>query len=382
MDHSRSRYGTAPGGEAAALDDNYYEPLTVTVGPEDAGKQVRAVLQRRLGVSRKLLSQVKLTERGLTVNERRVYTTATVSEGDVIRLRMEREESTDILPQPMDLAIVYEDSYLLIVNKPAALIVHPTHGHYTGTLANGVVYHWKERGERVRFRPIHRLDEETSGLVAIAKTSYVHQQLSEQLQAGEVTKLYRACVYGIPAPRSGSVDGPIDRDPAQPHLRIVTPEGYPSLTRYDTLRSFGSAGGDSRDLVKRTAAGAGEDFRELSERTSDSGVEICRLSEERPSGRAAAVVRLKLETGRTHQIRVHMRHIGCPLIGDKLYGPDVPVPEWEEAVGRQALHAEKLGFRHPMTNERMEWTAPLPPELLRLERLLEREGGCSPGHER
>lgn len=367
MDHSHSRHGTAPGGDGAALGERYYEPLTVTVGPEDAGKQVRAVLQRRLGVSRKLLSQVKLTEHGLTVNERRVYTTATVTEGDVIRLRMEREESNDILPQPMDLEIVYEDSYLLIVNKPAALIVHPTHGHYTGTLANGVVHHWKERGERVRFRPIHRLDEETSGLVAIAKTSYVHQQLSEQLQAGQVTKLYRAYVYGIPAPRSGSVDGPIDRDPAQPHVRIVTPDGYPSLTRYDTLRSFGSAG---------------EEVRDLCERTLDSGVaELSQVSDERPSGRAAAVVRLKLETGRTHQIRVHMRHIGCPLIGDKLYGPDVPVPEWEEAVGRQALHAEKLGFRHPMTNETMEWTAPLPPELLRLERLLEREGGCSPGHE-
>ncbi|WP_306812657.1 RluA family pseudouridine synthase [Paenibacillus soyae] len=308
----------------------YYPPLTVEVTVEDAGKDVRKVLERRLGVSRKLLSQVKLTEHGLTVNEQRVYTTAKVAAGDVIRLRMEREESDDILPQPMPLDIVYEDEHLLIVNKPAGMIVHPTHGHYTGTLANGVVHHWREKGEKVRFRPIHRLDEETSGLVAIAKTGYVHQQLSEQLQAGQVTKLYRAYVYGVPAQLEGVVNEPIDRDKEQPHLRVVTPDGYPSVTKYEVIDSFEGAG-----------------------------------------GKCAASVKLKLETGRTHQIRVHMKHIGSPLIGDKMYGPgESGEAAWEAAVGRQALHAETLGFTHPMTKTRMEWVAALPPELEELERLL------------
>lgn len=309
-----------------SLDSLYYKPLEVQVEAADHGKQVRTVLERRLGISRKLLSQVKLTEHGLTVNERRVYTTAIVAEGDVIRVRMLREESDDILPEPIPLQIVFEDDDLLIVNKPAGIVVHPTHGHYTGTLANGVVHHWRQKGESVRFRPVHRLDEDTSGLVAIAKTSYVHQQLSEQLQARTVTKLYRAYVYGCPEPLAGTVDEPIDRDPLEPHMRIVMPDGYPSVTHYETSLSFGGA---------------------------------------------AAAVKLKLETGRTHQIRVHMRHIGCPLIGDKLYGPgENAVADWETAAGRQALHAETLGLTHPMTGKRMEWHAELPPELIRLEQAL------------
>ncbi|OBZ12294.1 RluA family pseudouridine synthase [Bacillus sp. FJAT-26390] len=313
------------------LETLYYSPLVAIVSEAEHGKTVRTVLERQLGVSRKLLSQVKLTEHGLTVNEVRAYTTAPVAAGDIIRVRMEREISEDILPQPIPLQIVFEDDDLLILNKPAGMIVHPTHGHYTGTLANGVVYHWLQKGERVRFRPVHRLDEETSGLVAVAKTSYVHQQLSEQMQANGFLKLYRAYVYGSPVPAEGTVDEPIDRDPAQPHIRIVTPEGYPSVTHYETISSFESAGGNTQ----------------------------------------AAAVRLKLETGRTHQIRVHMKHIGCPLIGDKMYGPEQgAVAAWETVAGRQALHAEILGFTHPLTKQWMEWQAALPPELEQLEQAL------------
>lgn len=316
----------------------YYPPLEVVVEAMDAGKEVRTVLERRLGVSRKLLSQVKLTEHGLTLNEERVYTSAKVSVGDVIRLRMEREESNDILPEDIPIEIVYEDDSLLIVNKPAGMVVHPTHGHYTGTLANAVVYHWKERGERVRFRPIHRLDEETSGLVAIAKTGYVHQQVSGQLQAGEVDKRYRAYVYGRPDPVNGTVVAPIDRDTERPHLRVVREDGYPSVTHYEMAETFETW----QDSAERGAAGW-----------------------------TASAVKLKLETGRTHQIRVHMRHIGCPLIGDKLYGPDGGgVEAWEATAGRHALHAETLSFVHPLTKVRMTWHAPLPSELLRLEETL------------
>nr|WP_256217451.1 RluA family pseudouridine synthase [Paenibacillus sp. OV219] len=289
---------------------------------------VRNVLERRLGVSRKLLSRVKLTERGITVNGERVYTNDRVAVGDVVELRMEQEESDDILPEQMALDIVYEDKDLLIVNKPPGLIVHPTHGHYTGTLANGVVYHWKSRGERVRFRPIHRLDEETSGLVAIAKNPYIHQQLSEQLQAGEVNKRYRAYLYGCPAEAMGTVDEPIDRDTDNPHLRVVKADGYPSVTHYEVEAVYG--------------------------------------------GGAAAKVRIKLETGRTHQIRVHLKHIGCPLIGDKLYGFAGEEAEGgssalEAAVQRQALHAAILSFKHPITGEQMTFEAKLPDDLQQLE---------------
>ncbi|WP_308635620.1 RluA family pseudouridine synthase [Paenibacillus silvisoli] len=313
----------------------YYEPLVVEVTEEDGGKMVRTVLERRLGVSRKLLSRLKLTEQGITVNGERVYTNDRVGAGDRIELRMEQEESDDILPEPMELDIVYEDADVLVVNKPPGIIVHPTHGHYTGTLANGVVHHWKQLGERVRFRPIHRLDEETSGLVAIAKTPYVHQQLSEQLQAGEVDKRYRAYMYGCPADGAGTVNEPIDRDADNPHLRVVTPEGYPSVTHYEVEAVYGD--------------------------------------------KAAAKVNIKLETGRTHQIRVHMKHLGCPLIGDKLYGyadegyegsAPAASASLEAAVSRQALHAAILSFTHPITRERMMFEAVLPDDLSRLETAL------------
>ncbi|AJY73636.1 RluA family pseudouridine synthase [Paenibacillus beijingensis] len=331
--------------------ESYYEPLTVTITESEQGRMVRTVLEKRLGVSRKLLSRLKLTEEGITLNGKRVYTSERVNAGDLLAIRMERETSDDILPQKMELDIVFEDDHLLVVNKPAGIVVHPTHGHYTGTLANGVVHHWKEKGEQVRFRPVHRLDEHTSGLVAIAKNPYVHQQLSEQHGDGTIEKRYLAFVYGTPQsgeavadvdsanePRqpdaeagtvSGTINGPIDRDPVSPHVRIVTPDGYPSVTHYETVRIFG----------------AGE----------------------------ASQVRLRLETGRTHQIRVHMKHIGCPLIGDPMYGaqPDRLHPQWEAAAGRQALHAELLAFTHPITRERISFKAELPPDLQQLVKLLE-----------
>ncbi len=134
------------------------------------------------------MSKLKLTERGITVNGERVYISVHVKAGDVVEARMEQERSDDILPQQLPLEILYEDDQLLIVNKEAGQIVHPTHGHYVNTVANAVVCHWQEKGVAARFRPIHRLDQETSGVLAIAKTPYAHQQVSEQMKRNEVTR--------------------------------------------------------------------------------------------------------------------------------------------------------------------------------------------------
>ncbi|GBF74771.1 hypothetical protein PA598K_03138 [Paenibacillus sp. 598K] len=313
------------------MSEQYYPPLSYTVAPEDDGMKVGTVLERRLGVSRKLMSRLKLTEQGIRLNGVRVYTSVKVKVGDIVTCAMEQESSDDILPEPMALDILYEDEHLLILNKAAGVIVHPTHGHYTGTLANGVVHYWLERGERYRFRPVHRLDQDTSGVVAVAKNPYVHQQLSLQMQRDEIDKRYCAFVEGAPSISVGTVDAPIDRDPAQPHVRIVTPQGYPSVTHYETVRTY--------------AAGA-------------------------------SLVRLRLETGRTHQIRVHMKHIGCPLLGDPMYGglgteADARLAAFGAELGRQALHAERLAFRHPWTGEPMTFAAPLPEDLRQLERRLE-----------
>jgi 23S rRNA pseudouridine1911/1915/1917 synthase len=390
---------------------HYYKPLIYIVPPEDDGILLKTVLRGRMHLSRKLLSRVKLTEQGITVNGERRYTNVSVRAGDRVEVRMQEEESEDILPEKMPLDILFEDEHLLILNKPAGTIVHPTHGHYTGTLANGVVHYWREKGENVRFRPVHRLDRETSGVLAVAKTPYVHQHISDQMAKGRVAKEYIALVYGRMITDAGTVDAPIDRHPAEPHFRIVTPDGQTAVTHYRVEAAY----------------------------------------------RLGSVVRIRLETGRTHQIRVHMRHLGHPVIGDGMYGPDsnhpdnplfhaddrdavpepalfqaderdvVPEPALSQAderdavpepalfradeggtaantapplekpvpepaplhayigaasshaddrpaypMNRQALHACKLGFFHPVTGEWREFTADLPADMQATVQYLQR----------
>jgi len=339
----------------------YYEPIIYEVPAEEDGFILKTILQNRMHLSRKLLSRLKLTEQGITVNGERQYISVRVHAGDRIEVRMLQEESDDILPQELPLAILYEDEHLLVVNKAAGMIVHPTHGHYVNTLANGVVHYWQQQGKSYRFRPIHRLDQETSGTLAIAKNPYVHQQVSEQMQAHRVKKEYVALVHGVMRDEEGTVTGPIDRDPEEPHIRIVTETGYPAVTHYKVERRY----------------------------------------------RDATLVRLWLETGRTHQIRVHMLHLGHPLVGDKLYklkpaaaDPLVePRQELESAahahdrgiqavreslaaedgspsygMERHALHACTLGFTHPGTKQWIEFEAPLPDDIRASLELLETIG--------
>lgn len=291
----------------------YYEPITYIVPAEDDGLELKAVLRRRMALSRKLLSRLKLTEEGITVNGLRRYISVRVQAGDVVEVRMEEEDSEDILPQDLPVDVIHEDEHLLIVNKPAGIIVHPTTGHWSNTLANGVVHMWQERGLRIRFRPVHRLDRETSGVLAIAKNPYVHQHISEQMKAGRVEKEYMALVHGVVEQEEGTVDAPIDRNPDSPHYRIVTPDGYPSVTHYRVAERL----------------------------------------------RSATLLSIRLETGRTHQIRVHMAHLGHPLVGDAMYG----TPEDRAGGGRHALHASRLAFLHPVLRTECIFQAPLPDDL-------------------
>ncbi|WP_379133143.1 RluA family pseudouridine synthase [Paenibacillus sp. sgz500958] len=321
---------------------SYYAPITYIVPPEEDDWILKTILQKRMDVSRKLLSRIKMTEQGITLNGERVYISVRVRAGDTVQIRMEIETSADILPEPVPIEILYEDEHLLVVNKAAGIIVHPTHGHYTGTLANGVVHYWEQQNKQYRFRPVHRLDQETSGVLVIAKNPYIHQHISEQMIAGTVDKRYTAFVHGVPASPSGDIDGPIDRDPEEPHRRIVTPSGYPSLTRYMVKEEFGAYG---------------------------------------------ARVELKLESGRTHQIRVHMTSIGCPLIGDGMYRHELygrgdlseaethqleNVAALDAAIPRQALHAVRLTLKHPILQREITFEAPLPPDMAALEALLSR----------
>ncbi|MFI2856447.1 RluA family pseudouridine synthase [Paenibacillus sp. JSM ZJ436] len=303
----------------------YYPPITYMVSEQEDGMLLKTILQKRMGVSRKLLSRLKLTEEGIQLNGVRVFISAAVKARDRVEIRMEQETSADIMPQPMELDILYEDEDLLVLNKPPGVIVHPTHGHYTGTLANGVVDYWEKQGLKYRFRAVHRLDQDTSGVLCIAKNPYVHQHISEQMIANTVDKRYVALVHGVPAKAQGELDGPIDRDPEEPHRRIVTPSGYPSLTRYEVQERYGDW---------------------------------------------ASMVGLKLETGRTHQIRVHMSSLGHALIGDTMYPQELLQPErkeeWERLdslIPRQALHAASLTLFHPIQRTEMIFKAPLPQDM-------------------
>lgn len=311
-------------------DSDYYAPIQFVANASDEGRGLRDVLRKRIGISRRLMVKLKTSDEGLSVNGEKVWSNHKVSEGDVISIRMETESSETILPQPMELDIVFEDDHLLVLNKPAGLIVHPTTGHYLNTLANGVMHYWQERGERIRFRPVHRLDENTSGLVIIAKHPLAQQQLSAQMQEGTVVKEYRTFVYGRPPELNGEINAPIGRQTEDPHRRVIREDGAPSQTFYEVSASY--------------------------------------------VGQASALD-IRLGTGRTHQIRVHLTSIGCPIIGDSYYTD----PKWSatelsnqlsKVIERQALHAARLGFNHPITDEPMLLEAALPADMQQLEQKL------------
>lgn len=301
-----------------------YLPLEYVVGEAEDGWSVKDVMRRRLGVSRKNLSRLKLTD-GIKLNGQSVYVSQVVRRGDLVAAIMAPEESDDILPQPMELHILYEDEDVLVLDKPAGTIVHPTHGHYTDTLANGVVHYWLHQGVSHRFRPVNRLDQDTSGVICIAKNKHAHHQLSEQWQRNLVEKAYWAIVEEVVSPHQGTIDAPIDRSPEDRKKRVVIEGGYPSITHYEVIEAFPQA--------------------------------------------PATWVSIRLETGRTHQIRVHMTYAGHPLIGDTFYGSDPPA----FPMRRQALHAFRLSFDQPRTGKRLSIEAPMPEDMQQLLNVLRGE---------
>jgi 23S rRNA pseudouridine1911/1915/1917 synthase len=252
---------------------------------------------------------------GVRINGAPVYLTSRLKTGDLLQLWVDAEQSDTILPEPIPVPVVHEDASVLVVNKPAGLVVHPAKGHYTGTLANGVVHHWRQIGIRAKFRPVHRLDQFTSGLLVIAKDPFAHSKLTERLKRRLLIREYLAVVHGVIPTEEMTIEEPIGLPEAGTNKRIVHAAGKSAVTRL-------------------------------------------RVVERLPT---ATIVRLRLETGRTHQIRVHMEWLGHPLFGDPLYGIGKP-----DGIDRQALHAIRLGFQHPQTDESMEWTAEIPCDMQNL----------------
>jgi len=250
-----------------------------------------------------------------------------VDGGEVITLDAEPEVVIHAEPEPIPLDIVFEDDSLLIVNKPAGLVVHPAVGNWNGTLLNALLHHDASLETLPRGGIIHRLDKDTSGLLMIAKTLQAHHSLTQQLQDRTITREYLAICRGRMT-AGGTIDEPIGRHPQDRLRYVVRDAGKEAITHYRVVHRF----------TRHT------------------------------------LIRVKLETGRTHQIRVHMTHIRFPLLGDPMYGGRFQMPancseqlEKElRSFKRQALHAEKLGLQHPITDEYMEWVQPMPDDMVRL----------------
>ncbi len=256
----------------------------------------------------------------IKVNGTTVKPNYKVRAGDEIIITPPLLEELDAEPEDMDLDIVYEDEDVLVVNKPKGMVVHPAPGHANGTLVNGLMHHCTDlSGINGIVRPgiVHRIDKDTSGLLMVAKNDLAHASLVEQLVEKTVTRKYIALVHGHIAHDKGTIEAPIARDPKERQKMAVVDKGKHAVTHFTVLERFG-------------------DY---------------------------TLVECRLETGRTHQIRVHMRYIGFPLVGDPKYGPRKTMD-----IGGQALHAAVIGFIHPRSKEYLEFSAPLPPEF---ESLLE-----------
>ena len=308
---------------------------TYTVTAEDVAESltVKDLLRRRFSFSSRLRSKIK-RDRAVFLNGKETVVWIVPDEGDVLTVKVEEAES-HFEPQDIPVVPLYEDEDLLLIDKPAGYVCHPTKSHYNGTMANGVAKYMLDTGQNFKIRFINRLDMDTSGVLALGKNSHAQADLVKQMKRDSVEKIYRAIVCGaFPADvTEGTVDLPIGYDPEGGIGRVITKDGKPSVTHYRVLRTIPSTDPNT----------------------------------------GWSLVELRLESGRTHQIRVHMAHIGHPVLGDPLYGePDPVLPgETEPLIRRQALHAYSLSFDQPVTGERITCTAPLPEDMRNAwERLL------------
>ena len=289
--------------------------ITYTIDSASAGLRIEQYLRRR-GYSYQNLTQLKKMRESILINSVWSYMRTQLKNGDILTVHIQEPESSpNIPPVKLPLDIVYEDEDIVVVNKPAGMPVHPSLNNYENSLANGLMYYYQEQGKPFIFRCTNRLDRDTSGLTVVAKHMVSSSILSSMGMRHEITREYLAIVRGALKPSEGTIDAPIGRT--------------------------GSS------LIERKI-----DFE-----NGERAVTHYRVVEEQ---NGHSLVSLILETGRTHQIRVHMKYIGHPLVGDYLYNPDM------EYIDRQALHSHRLSFTHPVTGEKMEFTAPLPTDMRKI----------------
>ncbi|MDD6311194.1 MAG: RluA family pseudouridine synthase [Firmicutes bacterium] len=283
------------------------------VSANEEDMEVREIMREHFDFSARLRNRVK-REKLVKRNGLQTEGWHRVREGDVISVTLPDEQS-NFPPEDIPLDIVFEDNDIMIINKQPGLIVHPTKGHPYGTVANALSYYMQEKEQAWKIRFVNRLDMDTSGLLVIAKNSYCQNEYTNQSRKNQVKKRYIAIVKGIIEEENGTIDLPIGRPDPVDVRRAVIEGGSPSVTHYTVLERYEKTG--------------------------------------------FTLVELLLETGRTHQIRVHMSFIGHPILGDHLYGG-----EDVRLIERQALHAAKLEFKHPITKEKLKLTAPIPQDMM------------------
>lgn len=277
------------------------------------GRKIREFLKEKMGLSSRLIKGASIDKR-ILVNNNPVKMNYVLKENDDILINLAKKESQNITPEKIDLDIVYEDKDIIVINKRPNMVVHPTKRYQSGTLANGLLYYFKETNQDCIVRLVSRLDMDTSGLIIVAKNQYAHSELSNEMQNNNIEKRYLAVVHGHFDKMEGTIDLPIYRPEIEGVMaRVVDERGQRSITHYKVVERFKDA-----DLVE-----------------------------------------CLLETGRTHQIRVHMKAMGHPIYGDSLYGET----DDSELIARQALHAYGLNFKSPRTKEKLSLRASLPEDI-------------------
>jgi 23S rRNA pseudouridine1911/1915/1917 synthase len=295
------------------------EWLQIQVPADWVGMTIEEIVRSYFPIPKKLLHELRM-EKGILLNGEHIPWNSSVSRDDCIYIKCCKEEESDVIPEDLSIHILYEDDHLLIVNKPIMMDTHPNEKKQVGTLSNGVAFHWQENGIQAKVRHVHRLDRDTSGAILFAKYPLVSSLLDQKLERREIKRNYIALVHGIVSRSNGTISEPIGRDRHHPTRRRVSNGGQSAITHFEVLEKYPKTN-------------------------------VTKLS-------------LVLDTGRTHQIRVHMSHIGHPIIGDELYGGKT------NELKHQALHAANIAFLHPITNETINIEAPLPAYLQKFEQML------------
>ncbi|NSW91367.1 MAG: RluA family pseudouridine synthase [Firmicutes bacterium] len=292
--------------------------LEYIANEKDRNRTVKSILKNEFGLSGRMVKKLKRNSL-IYVNSSPVYITSRVQPGDMVHVSMDFEEECDnIIPENVDIDVIYEDEHMIILNKQPGIVVHPTVSHPTGTLANALMYYLKARGVNRKIRPVSRLDRDTSGVIVFAKNPYIQNLLTHQMSNNLFIKEYRGIVHGILSKTKGTINLPIARNPDSIMLRHVVSTGRPCVTHFEVLKYLDNA----------------------------------------------TYLGFILETGRTHQIRVHCHAIGHPIIGDSLYSCSSTV------ITRQALHSYKVVFNHPISGQIMEFIAPLPEDMVKTLEIL------------